>query len=143
MAAEFRTSFDELARQSELTNSAARCDALRTTKPMDYAAKPGRKDDVVSDIKGDLATATAALTPAPEDAGASRRTTSGDAAPTPPTAEPTPRSRSTVADDEAEIEEASRAPLMEHLIELRNQLIVCAAALAIGFFADLHLRHPA
>jgi sec-independent protein translocase protein TatC len=35
-------------------------------------------------------------------------------------------------DDEAEIE-ASRAPLMEHLIELRQRLIVCAAALAIGF----------
>jgi sec-independent protein translocase protein TatC len=35
-------------------------------------------------------------------------------------------------DDEAEIE-ASRAPLMEHLIELRRRLIVCAAALAVGF----------
>ena len=29
--------------------------------------------------------------------------------------------------------EASRAPLMDHLIELRGRLIVCAAALAIGF----------
>ena len=36
------------------------------------------------------------------------------------------------ADDEAEIE-ASRAPLMEHLIELRRRLIVSAAALAVGF----------
>ena len=35
-------------------------------------------------------------------------------------------------EDETEIE-ASRAPLMEHLIELRQRLIVCAAALAIGF----------
>jgi sec-independent protein translocase protein TatC len=34
--------------------------------------------------------------------------------------------------DEAEIE-ASRAPLMEHLIELRRRLIICAAALAVGF----------
>jgi sec-independent protein translocase protein TatC len=34
--------------------------------------------------------------------------------------------------DEAEIE-ASRAPLMEHLIELRQRLIVCAVALVIGF----------
>jgi sec-independent protein translocase protein TatC len=35
-------------------------------------------------------------------------------------------------DEEADIE-ASRAPLMEHLVELRQRLIVCAAALAIGF----------
>jgi sec-independent protein translocase protein TatC len=37
-----------------------------------------------------------------------------------------------VADDESEIE-ASRAPLLDHLIELRRRLIVCAAALAVGF----------
>jgi sec-independent protein translocase protein TatC len=36
--------------------------------------------------------------------------------------------------DEAEIE-ASRAPLMEHLVELRSRLIVCAVALVIGFGA--------
>ena len=34
--------------------------------------------------------------------------------------------------DEAEIE-ASRAPLMEHLVELRQRLIICACALAVGF----------
>ena len=34
--------------------------------------------------------------------------------------------------DEAEIE-ASRAPLLEHLVELRQRLIVCAAALVVGF----------
>jgi sec-independent protein translocase protein TatC len=34
--------------------------------------------------------------------------------------------------DESEIE-ASRAPLLEHLVELRRRLIVCAAALAVGF----------
>jgi len=34
--------------------------------------------------------------------------------------------------DESEIE-ASRAPLMEHLVELRRRLIICAAALVIGF----------
>jgi sec-independent protein translocase protein TatC len=34
--------------------------------------------------------------------------------------------------DEAEIE-ASRAPLLDHLIELRKRLIVCIVALAIGF----------
>ena len=36
------------------------------------------------------------------------------------------------AADESEIE-ASRAPLLDHLIELRTRLIVCAAALAVGF----------
>ncbi len=34
--------------------------------------------------------------------------------------------------DEADIE-GSRAPLMEHLVELRSRLIVCAVALAAGF----------
>ncbi len=33
--------------------------------------------------------------------------------------------------DEDEIE-SSRAPLLEHLIELRKRLVVCVAALAIG-----------
>jgi len=37
-----------------------------------------------------------------------------------------------MANDESEIE-ASRAPLLDHLIELRGRLIVCAAALAVGF----------
>jgi sec-independent protein translocase protein TatC len=37
-----------------------------------------------------------------------------------------------VASEESEIE-ASRAPLLDHLIELRSRLIVCAAALAVGF----------
>ena len=37
-----------------------------------------------------------------------------------------------VSDDESEIE-ASRAPLLDHLIELRRRLIVCAVALAVGF----------
>ena len=36
--------------------------------------------------------------------------------------------------DESEIE-ASRAPLLDHLIELRRRLIICAAALVIGFLA--------
>jgi sec-independent protein translocase protein TatC len=35
-------------------------------------------------------------------------------------------------DEQTEIE-ASRAPLMDHLIELRGRLIVCAAALVLGF----------
>ena len=51
--------------------------------------------------------------------------------------------------DEAEIE-ASRAPLLDHLIELRQRLIICIAAIAVGFaicfgFASqiyLALLHP-
>jgi sec-independent protein translocase protein TatC len=38
----------------------------------------------------------------------------------------------TYLDDESEIE-ASRAPLLDHLIELRKRLIVCALALIVGF----------
>ena len=34
--------------------------------------------------------------------------------------------------DDSEIE-ASRAPLMDHLIELRTRLIICVAALVVGF----------
>jgi sec-independent protein translocase protein TatC len=37
-----------------------------------------------------------------------------------------------VASDESDIE-ASRAPLLDHLIELRGRLIICAAALGLGF----------
>jgi sec-independent protein translocase protein TatC len=37
-------------------------------------------------------------------------------------------------DDESEIE-ASRAPLLDHLIELRARLIVCSIALVVGFLA--------
>ncbi len=37
-------------------------------------------------------------------------------------------------DDEAEIE-ASRAPLLDHLIELRKRLIISVAALVVGFIA--------
>src|SRR5580692_11017846 len=62
MAAEFRASFDELARQSELDELRREVQALRTTKPLDYAAQAMGAQDIVSDIKGDLSTANAALT---------------------------------------------------------------------------------
>ena len=39
-------------------------------------------------------------------------------------------------DDDSEIE-ASRAPLMEHLVELRSRLIVCAWAIGVGFAISL------
>src|SRR5580698_8149047 len=70
MAAEFRASFDELARQSELDELRREVQALRTGQPLDYAAKAMGAQDVVSDIKGDLASANAAMTaesPAPPE----------------------------------------------------------------------------
>src|ERR1700733_9918186 len=70
MAAEFRASFDDLAGRPEREDPRREVQALRTTKPMDYAAQAMGAQDVVSDIKGDLATANAALTaePPPPDA---------------------------------------------------------------------------
>ena len=44
-------------------------------------------------------------------------------------------------DDDAEIE-ASRAPLLDHLVELRRRLIICAAALVVGFAATLVFATP-
>ena len=87
MAAEFRASFDELARQSELDELRREVQALRTTKPMDYAAQAMGAQDVVSDIKGDLATANAALTAdAPSEAApvSVEPPVTPEAAPTPP-----------------------------------------------------------
>ena len=44
-------------------------------------------------------------------------------------------------EDEQEIE-ASRAPLMEHLVELRRRLIVCIAALGVGFIGCFFFAKP-
>ena len=49
MAAEFRASFDELARQSELDELRREVNALRTAKPLDIAT-----GGVLSDIHNDL-----------------------------------------------------------------------------------------
>lgn len=43
--------------------------------------------------------------------------------------------------DEAEIE-ASRAPLMDHLIELRGRLIICVAAFIVGFIVCFYFAEP-
>ena len=43
--------------------------------------------------------------------------------------------------DEAEIE-ASRAPLMDHLIELRGRLIICVAAFIVAFIACFAFAEP-
>ena len=97
MAAEFRASFDELARQSELDELRREVQSLRTGRPLDYAAQAMGAQDVVSDIKGDLATANAALTaqaPAeiqPEPAPAAEPPATPEAAPTPPPAGSDPK----------------------------------------------------
>jgi sec-independent protein translocase protein TatC len=48
---------------------------------------------------------------------------------------------STLDPDEAEIE-ASRAPLLSHLIELRTRLIICVAALVVGFGVCFAFAEP-
>jgi sec-independent protein translocase protein TatB len=73
MAAEFRASFDELARQSELDELRKEVQALRTTKPIDYAAQSVGAGDLLSDIRGDFAdtnTAIAGATTMPAEARA-------------------------------------------------------------------------
>jgi sec-independent protein translocase protein TatB len=61
MAAEFRASFDELARQSELDELRREVQALRTTRPMDFVARHVGGDDVFSEIKADIADTNAQL----------------------------------------------------------------------------------
>jgi sec-independent protein translocase protein TatC len=46
-----------------------------------------------------------------------------------------------VINDEAEIE-ASRAPLLEHLVELRSRLIICLIAVFIGFCVCFYFADP-
>jgi sec-independent protein translocase protein TatB len=61
MAAEFRASFDELARQSELEELRREVNALRTARPVDFAAQHLGADDVLAEIHTDLAQTNAAL----------------------------------------------------------------------------------
>ena len=44
-------------------------------------------------------------------------------------------------DEEAEIE-SSRAPLLEHLTELRSRLLVCVAAFILGFILCFAFAGP-
>jgi sec-independent protein translocase protein TatB len=85
MAAEFRASFDELARQSELDELRREVQALRTGRPLDYAAQAMGARDIVADIKGDLATANAALT---AEAPVAEPPVTPEAAPTPTDTDP-------------------------------------------------------
>ena len=61
MAAEFRASFDELARQSELDELRREVQALRTSRPIDFAATHLGAGDVISEIRSDLSDAKAAI----------------------------------------------------------------------------------
>jgi sec-independent protein translocase protein TatB len=85
MAAEFRASFDELARQSELDELRREVQALRSGRPLDIAAQHLGATDVVADIHGDLASANAALhaSPPPSAEGDREVVEGAPAAPTP------------------------------------------------------------
>ena len=48
----------------------------------------------------------------------------------------------TASDNEEAHIEASRAPLLDHLIELRQRLIVCAVALVVGFIGCFIFSKP-
>ncbi|HEY3798330.1 MAG TPA: Sec-independent protein translocase protein TatB [Caulobacteraceae bacterium] len=61
MAAEFRASFDELARQSELDELRREVQALRGARPIDFAAKSVGAEGLLSDIRGDIAQTNADL----------------------------------------------------------------------------------
>jgi sec-independent protein translocase protein TatB len=97
MAAEFRASFDELARQSELDELRSEVQALRETRPMDYAAQHLGAADVISDIKTDLTKTSAELAehtgpvaeaPAPQEPVAPESAAPESAGPEPAKSEP-------------------------------------------------------
>ncbi|MFI4975313.1 MAG: Sec-independent protein translocase protein TatB [Caulobacterales bacterium] len=64
MAAEFRASFDELARQSELDELRKEVEALRNARPLDAVAEHADPDKVLADIHAGLAETGAQLHPA-------------------------------------------------------------------------------
>jgi sec-independent protein translocase protein TatB len=85
MAAEFRASFDELARQSELDELRREVQALRSARPMDFAATHLGASDVISEIKSDLADTKAdiAAATAPLQAPPSTELAAGGGTPPP------------------------------------------------------------
>src|SRR5881409_485998 len=64
MAAEFRASFDELARQSELDELRKEVEALRNARPMQAAADAAGVSSTFDDIHGELADGGMQLHPA-------------------------------------------------------------------------------
>jgi sec-independent protein translocase protein TatB len=95
MAAEFRASFDELARQSELDELRREVQALRTARPMDFAATHLGAGEVFSEIRSDLAATHAEV--------------AGQAAPTLPVAEAAASEAQTVAAPASEATPSSEA----------------------------------
>ena len=93
MAAEFRASFDELARQSELDELRREVEALRAAQPLDYAAGQIGGDEVLADIHEHLTDANRELTApitAPPPAAAAEPSPPEAATPPPTTADPKP-----------------------------------------------------
>jgi sec-independent protein translocase protein TatB len=89
MAAEFRASFDELARQSELDELRREVSALRAARPTDFAAQHLGAGDLIADINSDLAQTNATLTaPASAPVPAAETEPAPDASPTPEEAAP-------------------------------------------------------
>ena len=89
MAAEFRASFDELARQSELDELRKEVEALRTARPQDFVADHIGAGEVLGDIRQNLGEANRELAapviePSPPAAGPSPEP------PPPAAASPTP-----------------------------------------------------
>ena len=87
MAAEFRASFDELARQSELDELRREVSALRAARPLDIAAQHVGADGVLADIKSDIHDTNAAFT-AQAAAPSAEVATAPSAEPTAPEASP-------------------------------------------------------
>ena len=70
MAAEFRASFDELARQSELDELRKEVEALRTARPQDFVADHIGAGEVLGDIRQNLGEAHGELVATTSDASA-------------------------------------------------------------------------
>jgi sec-independent protein translocase protein TatB len=91
MAAEFRASFDELARQSELDALRKEVEALRTARPMEFAAKHIGAPEVFTDLHAEVGAANdeirAALS-ASEAPAPAEPPPAGPPAEEPPAAEP-------------------------------------------------------
>jgi sec-independent protein translocase protein TatB len=92
MAAEFRASFDELARQSELDELRKEVQSLRTASPLDYVAGPPGAGGALADIHADLTGAHAEMTALASPATETPQPAEPVAATPPePTSEPTPK----------------------------------------------------
>ena len=91
MAAEFRASFDELARQSELDELRKEVQALRTASPIDYVAGPPSAGGVLGDIHTDLAGAHAEMTALATPSAETPAPAASEPAPPEPAPEPTPK----------------------------------------------------